>query len=278
MSTAAVGDVELYYEEHGHGEPLLLIMGLAADSMAWMFQLPAFAEHYRTIVFDNRGVGRSAKPKGPYTIATMADDTAGLLDAIGVARAHVVGVSMGGMIAQELALRHPDRVRGLVLACTYPEADEDVRRNREASVAQLGGQVGGDGAMTLDVAGLDPMMLFQTLLPRVFSPTFIQNQLASLMQLFGGALQWGFSVEAIMAQVEAVMSHNSTERLRDIKAPTLVITGDADLLIPPSNSDVIASRIPGARLVKVPGGTHGFNFETPELFNREVLSFLGAVS
>jgi pimeloyl-ACP methyl ester carboxylesterase len=114
-------------------------------------------------------------------------------------------------------------------------------------------------------------------LPRVFSPTFIQNQLASLMQLFGGALQWGFSVEAIMAQVEAVMSHNSTERLRDIKAPTLVITGDADLLIPPANSDVIADAIPGARLVKVPGGTHGFNFETPELFNREVLNFLATV-
>ncbi len=277
MSTVTVGDVELYYEEHGTGEPLLLIMGLAADSMAWMFQLPAFAERYRTIVFDNRGVGRSGKPKGPYTIAAMADDTAGLLKAIGVDRAHVVGVSMGGMIAQELALRHPERVRGLVLACTFPEADEDVKRNRETSLAQLGGTIGRDGVATLNLAAVDPMMIFSTLLPRVFSPTFIQNQLASLMQLFGGALQWGFSVEAIMAQVEAVMSHNSTERLRDIKAPTLVITGDADLLIPPANSDVIADEIPGARLVKVPGGTHGFNFETPELFNREVLNFLATV-
>lgn len=278
MSTVTVGDVELYYEEHGKGDPLLLIMGLAADSMAWMFQLPAFAERYRTIVFDNRGVGRSAKPPGPYTIQAMADDTAGLLKAIGVERAHVVGVSMGGMIAQELALRHPERVRGLVLACTFPEADEDVRRNRETSLTQLGGSIGRDGVATLNLAAVDPMMLFQTLLPAVFSPAFIQNQLASLMQLFGGALQWGFSVEAIMAQVEAVMSHNSTERLRDIKAPTLVITGDADLLIPPANSDVIAGSIPGARLVKIPDGTHGFNFETPELFNREVLSFLSTVA
>ena len=277
MSTVTVDDVELYYEEHGSGDPLLLIMGLAADSMAWMFQLPSFAERYRTIVFDNRGVGRSAKPKGPYTIAAMADDTAGLLKAIGVDRAHVVGVSMGGMIAQELALRHPERVRGLVLACTFPEADEDVKRNRETSLVQLGGAIGRDGVASIDLAAVDPMMLFQTLLPRVFSPAFIQNQLASLMQLFGGALQWGFSVEAIMAQVEAVMSHNSTERLRDIEAPTLVITGDADLLIPPANSDVIAGRIPGARLVKIPGGTHGFNFETPELFNREVLNFLATV-
>src|SRR6185295_16466783 len=99
MSTAKVGDIELYYEEHGSGDPLLLIMGLAADSTAWMFQVPDFARHYRTIVFDNRGVGRSSKPRGAYTIAQMADDAAGLLETLGIARAHVVGVSMGGMIA-----------------------------------------------------------------------------------------------------------------------------------------------------------------------------------
>ena len=116
-------------------------MGLATDSTAWMFQLPAFAERYRTIVFDNRGTGRSAKPTGPYTIGGMADDTAGLLAALGIERTHVVGVSMGGMIAQELALRHPERVRGLVLACTYPEPDEEIRLGRANSIAQLGGSV-----------------------------------------------------------------------------------------------------------------------------------------
>jgi 3-oxoadipate enol-lactonase len=277
MSTVTIGDIELYYEEHGSGEPLLLIMGLAADSMAWLFQLPAFAERYRTIVFDNRGVGRSSKPAGPYTIQAMADDTAGLLNAIGIEQAHVVGVSMGGMIAQELALRHPQRVRSLVLACTYPEPDEEIRIGRSSSIAQLGGSVGADGAAQLDLATVDPMMIFQTLLPKVFSLSFIQNQLASLMQLFGGALQWGFSVEAIMAQVDAVMSHSATDRLGNIRTPTLVITGDSDLLIPPANSDLIASRIPGARLVKIPGGTHGFNFETPDVFNREIIDFLATV-
>ncbi|MBP1690471.1 MAG: Beta-ketoadipate enol-lactone hydrolase [Deltaproteobacteria bacterium] len=277
MSTVTVGDVELYYEEHGSGDPLLLIMGLAADSTAWMFQLPAFAERYRTIVFDNRGIGRSSKPAGPYTIGGMADDTAGLLAAIGVERAHVVGVSMGGMIAQELALRHPERVRGLVLACTYPEPDEEIRLGRSSSIQQLGGTVGADGTAQIDLAAVDPMMIFQTLLPKVFSPSFLQNQLPILLQLFGGALQWGFSIEAIMAQVDAVMSHQATDRLSSIKSPTLVITGDADLLIPPANSDLIASKIPGARLVKIPGGTHGFNFETPDLFNRAVLDFLATV-
>jgi 3-oxoadipate enol-lactonase len=277
MSTVTVGDIELYYEEHGSGDPLLLIMGLAADSTAWMFQVPAFAERHRTITFDNRGIGRSTKPAGPYTIGGMADDTAGLLAALGIERAHVVGVSMGGMIAQELALRHPERVRGLVLACTYPEPDEEIRLGRSQSITQLGGSVGADGTPQIDLATIDPMMIFQTLMPKVFSPNFLMNQLPTLMQLFGGALQWGFSIEAIMAQVDAVMSHKTTDRLADIKAPTLVLTGDADLLIPPAHSDIIASKIPGAQLVKLPGGTHGFNFETPDLFNRTILDFLATV-
>lgn len=277
MSMATVGSIELYYEEHGSGDPLLLIMGLAADSMAWMFQVPDFSEHYRTITFDNRGVGRSSKPSGPYSIHEMADDTAGLLDTLGIDRTHVVGVSMGGMIAQELALRHPRRVRGLVLACTYPEPDADVERQRQFSTRELGGTVTAGGEVQIDVNAVDPLRFFQQLLPLAFSEQFITNELPKLMELFGGALQYGFSLEAILGQVAAVMSHKATDRLHHIKSPTLVITGDADRLVSPANSDVLARRIPGARLVKVPGGSHGFNFETPQVFNREVLNFLATV-
>jgi pimeloyl-ACP methyl ester carboxylesterase len=277
MSIAKVGAIDLYYDEQGSGDPLLLVMGLAADSAAWLFQVPDFARHYRTIVFDNRGVGRSAKPPGPYTIHEMADDTAGLLDVLGIARAHVVGVSMGGMIAQELALRHPERVRGLVLACTYPEPDAEVERQRQFSMAQFGATVAADGEMRIDLTALDPMLFFQHLLPRVFNQAFIDQELPKLMQLFSGALQYGFSMEAILGQVAAVMGHRATDRLHQIKARTLVITGDADLLIPPANSRVLAEHIPNARLVTIPGGSHGFNFETPERFNREVLAFLAGV-
>jgi len=277
MPTARVGALDVYYEQHGKGDPLLLIMGLAADSTAWMFQLPAFAEHYRTIVFDNRGVGRSSKPSGPYTIHEMADDAARLLDTLDVARAHVVGVSMGGMIAQELALRHPTRVRGLVLACTYPEPDAEIERQREFSLSQFGGSVTTTGEMQVDVSAIDPLAFFQHLLPRVFNQSYIDQDLPKLLQVFSGALQYGFSMEAILGQVAATMGHRTTDRLGHIAAPTLVITGDADLLIPPANSDILARHIPGARLVKVPGGSHGFNFETPELFNRAVLDFLASV-
>src|SRR4029453_2025968 len=277
MSTAKVGDLDMYYEVHGSGGPLLLIMGLAADSTAWMFQVPDFALHYRTIVFDNRGGGGHSKPPGPYTIHQMADDAAGLLDVLDVRRAHVVGVSMGGMIAQELALRHPERVRSLVLACTYPEPDAEIERNRRFTVERLGGTVTSEGQMQVDFKAINPMDFLQHLLPTVFNPDFIARELPKLIQVFSGALQYGFSMEAILGQVAAVMGHKATDRLHEIAVPTLVITGDADRLIPPANSDILAKHIPGATLMRVPGGSHGFNFETPEVFNRAVLDFLASV-
>jgi pimeloyl-ACP methyl ester carboxylesterase len=277
MSTTRVGDVELFYEAHGSGDPLLLIMGFATDSTAWLFQLPAFAARYRTVAFDNRGVGRSGKPPGPYTIHRMADDAVGLLDHLGIARAHVVGLSMGGMIAQELVLRHPARVRGLVLAATFPEPDAETERTRQFTLDQMGGRITAGGEVQIDLQALNPLVLFQHLLPLVFNPEFISTQLPKLMQLFGGALQYGFSMEAILGQMQALMGHRATERLHRIAAPTLVLTGDADRLISPANSDLLAKHIPGARLVKVPGGSHGFNIEQPEVFNRAVLDFLATV-
>jgi pimeloyl-ACP methyl ester carboxylesterase len=274
MPTTQIRDVELYYEEHGHGDPLLCIMGFATDSTGWLLQTPAFAERYRTIVFDNRGVGRSAKPSGAYTIHEMADDAVGLLDHLKVERAHVLGLSMGGMIAQELVLRHPERVRGLVLAATFPEPDAATEEQRTVLFTQMGGTITDAGEMKIDFAAVNPFMFFQQLLPLVFNPSFIQTELPKLMQMFQGALQYGFSIEAIMGQMQAVLGHNATDRLAGITAPTLVLTGDADRLISPANSDALARSIPGATLVRIPGGSHGFNIEQPDLFNRAVLDFL----
>jgi pimeloyl-ACP methyl ester carboxylesterase len=274
MPTATIRDVELYYEEHGSGSPLLCIMGFATDSSGWLLQVPEFAKRHRTIVFDNRGVGRSTKPTGAYTIHEMADDAAGLLDHLDVDQAHVLGLSMGGMIAQELVLRHPHRVRRLVLAATFPEPDVATEEQRKILFTQMGGSITEAGEMRIDFTAMNPMLFFQNMLPLVFSPAFIQNELPKLVQLFSGSLQYGFSIEAILGQMQAIMAHKATDRLAQIAAPTLVLTGDADRLISPANSDVLAKRIPGAKLVQVPGGTHGFNFEKPDVFNRTVLDFL----
>ena len=204
----------------------------------------------------------------------MADDAAALLDHLKIERAHVLGVSMGGMIAQELVLRHPERVRKLVLAATFPEPDAATEQNRTVIFTQIGGSITESGEMKIDVSAMNPLLFFQHLLPLVFNPSFIQNELPKLMQMFSGALQYGFSIEAIMGQMQAVMGHKATDRLGTIAAPTLVLTGDADRLIAPANSDVLARSIPGARLVEIPDGSHGFNFEMPDRFNGAVLEFL----
>jgi pimeloyl-ACP methyl ester carboxylesterase len=277
MPTATIRDVELYYEEHGTGDPLLCIMGFATDLHGWLLQIPEFSQRYRTIVFDNRGVGRSTKPTGAYTMHEMADDAAALLAYLKIDRAHVLGMSMGGMIAQELVLRHPERVRGLVLAATFPEPDAATEEQRTVLFTQMGGTITEEGEMRIDFTAMNPLMFFQHLLPLVFNPSFIQTELPKLMQMFSGALQYGFSIEAILGQLQAVMAHKASERLGHITAPTLVLTGDADRLIAPANSDVLAQSIPGAKLVRIPGGSHGFNVEMPELFNRAVLDFLATV-
>ena len=276
MPTTTSNGIEVYFEEQGDGEPLLLIMGLAGDSIAWLFQREAFAAKYRTIVFDNRGVGRTSKPDGPYTTAAMADDAVGVLDALDIPRAHVVGISMGGMIAQELALRHPQRVRGLVLGCTYAKPDHGVTATFDDSLAFFGGTKGADGEIQVDLSNLDPMAFIGRLLPLTFTPQFIMTELPKLMQVFSGVMTHGFDLRAIMAQVAATQGHDTVDRLGQISAPTLVLTGDSDMLIPPANSDVLAAAIPGARLQKIAGGSHGFNFETPDAFNAAVLEFLGS--
>lgn len=276
MPTANVNGTELYFEEHGSGVPLLCIMGFAADSLGWTMQTPDFATRHRTIVFDNRGVGRSAKPAGPYAIAAMADETAGLLDHLNIAKAHVLGLSMGGMIAQELALRHPNRVDRLVLAATFPRPDDHQREVQANVLSALGGTIGTDGQINVDTSNLNPLAFFQQLLPLVFTPEFINTQLMQLMQMFSGALQYGFDLNAIMAQAAAIQGHDTVERLGKITAPTMVLHGDADRLIPVTNGELLASKIPGAKLVKLANGSHGFNFEQAPAFNGAVLDFFNA--
>jgi 3-oxoadipate enol-lactonase len=206
MPTAKVGDINIYYESHGDGEPLLLIMGYGSYSGHWAPLIPYLSPEYRVISFDNRGTGQSDKPDIPYTIKMMADDASGLLDAIGVDAAHVFGVSMGGMIAQEFALNYPSKLKSLILGCTH----------------------------------------------------------------CGGTK----TIHGFARQAQGIMTHDTYDRLPQIKVPTLVIAGNADRLIPADNSRILASKIPSAELVILENAGHGFVTDAAAEATRIMLDFL----
>jgi 3-oxoadipate enol-lactonase len=267
MPTLSHDGVNLYYEQHGNaGDPLLCIMGLGASLQFWQFQTPVFARAHRVCVFDNRGIGRSDKPKGPYTIKALAEDALAVMDAAGFERAHVLGLSMGGMIAQELALRHPDRLATLTLACTFAKPDDEARAaaaNSPFDPSQAGGST------------IDPNQLFKFMMGLVLTPEFIMREKEWLRSLRDDTLG-SLSLDGFFAQYAAVMGHDASAELHTLALPTLVMTGTADMLVPSRGSDELARLIPGATLLKFEGGSHGFNVEQADKFNRAVLDFIGA--
>ncbi len=278
MANTERDGVSLYYEQHGEtGEPVLLVMGLGGDLHFWEFQTPVFAARHRVVVYDNRGVGRSGKPKGAYTIAMMADDAVAVLDSAGIRRAHVVGISMGGMIAQELAIRYPARVGALVLAATYARADADAHKVAEEGAARSGVQsplvmMRGGGGM--DLSGVDIKQLYRFMMALILTPEFIARERDWLRALFQRWKDSGATIENFMSQVAAVLDHDATAGLSAVRAPTLVLTGSDDQLVPPRHSTMIHELIPHSQLITLEGGTHGFNIEMKDRFNQVVLDFL----
>ena len=262
MATTKVGDIQMYYEVRGSGEPLLLIMGLGGNAAGWEMQIPYFSRQYQVIVFDNRGAGRSDKPEGPYTISQMADDGVGLLDALAITSAHVYGISMGGMIAQEMALRHPARMRALVLGATMAGGPDAVMAGPE--VIQ---QWASAATMPLEQA-------IASGLPFLYSDEFIARNEERLVRR---ALQLAHlmpPVDALQRQFAAITQFNVYDRLQRIRVPTLVITGTDDRIVPAENSRILAERIPGAELVELKGAGHGFLVEREEEANAAVADFL----
>ncbi len=258
MSFAEYQRTKIYWDEQGQGEPLLLIMGLGYTSVMWHRTRPLLAQHFRTIAFDNRGVGRSEVPEGPYSIATMASDAAAVLDAVGVARAHVFGVSMGGMIAQEFALRYPARTRSLILGCTSPGGPSAVRAERK--VADL-----------LLARGMTPEEAREAILPYIYDPATPRQEIDEDIHL---RQPWLPSVEGYMAQLQAILAWESYSRIAQITAPTLVIHGESDALILPANGELIAQRIPGAKFVLLKHASHLFLTDQPDAANKGILDFL----
>ena len=262
MPKAKVDDIQLYYEEHGQGEPLLLIMGLGASTLSWREQIPTFGREFRVIAFDNRGAGRSDKPALRYNIALFADDTTGLMDALGIDSAHVYGQSMGGFIAQELALRHPQRVRTLILGSTSCGGRQAVAASPE--------NLAGIGMMNV----LAPREAAEKGLPLLYSGEFIARHRDVLIQRSLREAELRPPPEALGRQIQAAVRHNTFDRLADIRCPTLVITGSDDKIVAPDNSRILAERIPRAELAVLPGAGHGYLVEKAEESNAIVLEFL----
>jgi pimeloyl-ACP methyl ester carboxylesterase len=251
---------KVYWDEQGQDQrpPILLIMGLGYASAMWYRTRPALSQHFRTIAFDNRGVGLSDVPPGPYSIATMASDAAAVLDAAGIARAHVFGVSMGGMIAQEFALQYPARTRSLILGCTASGGPSAVRA--ESSVIDI-----------LLARGMTPQQAQEAILPYIYDAATPREKIDEDTRV---RQRWLPTPAGYMAQLMAIMAWESYSRIAQITAPTLVIHGKSDALVPPGNGELIAARIPGAKLVLLDNASHLFLTDQTEKANREILEFL----
>jgi 3-oxoadipate enol-lactonase len=264
MPIANVNGINIDYRVEGEGEPLVMICGAGADKSSFKSQTASFKKYFCTVTFDSRGSGKSDKPAGPYTIKMMADDTVGLMDHLGIEKAHVLGVSMGGMIAQELAINYPERVNKLVLGCTFARKDETSGWSKEFDEA----------IMTYVRSSQDKASLRR--LGYVMMDLQINNGYNRFLflPLIKIALRFMPAAPGVDAQFAAVGTHDTSDRLGMVRAPTLVITGSDDRLINPVSSELIASLVPGAKLVKVMGGGHGFMMEMSDKFNREVLDFL----
>jgi pimeloyl-ACP methyl ester carboxylesterase len=264
MPMAKVNGINIDYRVEGQGEPLIMICGAGADKSSLRYQTGAFKKYYRTVTFDNRGSGKSDKPAGPYTIKMMADDTIGLMDHLGIEKAHVLGVSAGGIIAQELAINHPERVNKLILASTFARKDETSGWSSEFDKAiETYVRSSHDKASQRRLVNVIMDLQINKWSYRIF-----------LLPLMKIAIRFMPAGTGVDAQFEAVGTHDTADRLGMIKASTLVITGTDDRLIKPISSEVIASLIQKAKLIKVSGGGHSFPMEMSGEFNREVLDFL----
>ena len=261
MPKVRVGQIELFYQEDGHCEQVVWIHGLGIDHRVWALQMPLFTQHFRCLTFDNRDAGQSDRSPGSYTTKTMADDAVRLMDALAIHKAHIVGISMGGAIAQELAIAYPARVKRLVLVSTYASADR-----RGADVLN---------SFVLMRARFSREEYARATTPWVFTyqdylaPGLVESATTRFLED-----PYFLPADVYARQVEAALSHFTEDRLSQIQAPTLIVAGDEDLLTPMRFARTLHQRIPGAKLAVIRGGGHAVVLTHAEEFNHLVLSFL----
>lgn len=253
MALARIGDIELSYERSGEGPPLLLIMGMSGTMRHWGDPLlEDLRRDFDTIVYDHRDIGESTRTGKPFTIAQLAEDAFGLLEALGLESAHVMGISMGGMVAQELALAYPERVGTLVLGCTYCGGEGSRLASEEVMRRLAEAMSSGDRERAVRAAWEANV-----------SRGFAAREEAWERFVQAGA-RYAVPVEVIMRQMQAIAAHDTSERLSELCVPTLVSHGTVDEMLPVENGHMIAGRIPGARLEIFDGVGHLFFWEEPE--------------
>lgn len=260
MPNARVANIDLYYETYGKGTPLLMIMGLKFSLLDWGEKLPQeLAQHYQVILFDNRDSGRSSRAITPYSIADMANDASGLLAELGITKAHVFGISMGGMIAQHFALNYAGKLDKLILGCTMAGGN-----------CSKSGSIGGIALSSNQSQQDGDDALWQFL----FTKEFIDNNRQDLKRFTQKTKQYHSEPAAMERQLHAIFTHNTCNSLRNITAPTLVLTGDQDRAIPPENSKVLTNSIPGAKLEEIKDAAHAFCYSHPDETADFVINFL----
>jgi len=227
----------------------------------WYCQIDTLSRHFKVIAFDNRGAGRSEKPKMTYSIGLFAEDTACLMDVLGVADAHILGVSMGGYIAQELCINFPEKVRGLLLGCTSCGGSKAVLMSLDRMEKFIANK------------GLEPSEILRKDMDIYFSNEFITRHPKEIETFIDISLRYYQPSDAFERQFEACLNHDTVNRLDRISVPTLIMTGDDDPLVPPENSKILQGLIPGADLSVFPGKRHCFFIESSERFNQEAIGF-----
>ncbi len=263
MPTAHVNDIDLNYELEGDGpETLVLVNGLADALDSWDFQVPALLDAgLRVLRFDNRGIGATDKPTGPYTSRLLADDTKALVDDLGISDFHLMGVSMGGMVAQEYALAHGGDLRSLTLACTYAAPGPFCSRMF---------------AMWQDLApALGVPFVMRDVTLWAFTVRFFAERPEEAREFEDAMAELDMPVEAYLAQLNAIQTHDTTDRLAQLGVPTLVLAGEEDILIPVSLSRRLHELVSDASWTTVPGG-HACLWEHPDPFNGAVIDFVRA--
>lgn len=250
---ARVGEIELDYERSGSGPPLLLIMGMSGTALHWGEPfLEGLERDFEVIVYDHRGVGASSRLEGEVTIVEMAEDALGLLDALSIGSAHILGISMGGMVAQELALAHPERVRTLTLGCTYCGGGGSARTVPDVFRRVREARMSGDRERAVRAAWEGNV-----------SPALVDDADA-YAEYVAIAYRRAVAVPVIVAQLTAIAGHDTSARLSELAMPTLVIHGTADQILPVQNGRLVASLIPGSRLEIFEGVGHLFFWERPD--------------